>query len=766
MAEGVGVPSGPSRGGYPGASGMQNGARHAMRRKLASSFLDRKFARCSLFLAGIFAAHAIRCARTVGLQQSQRWMMQAMKWSVLSLAMTTTAPTAVSNLSPAGDAGLFLVDACRSPRVRTLVEFAEQEVVLPTGQYKGQKWRAERQPWVRLLFEELDSRRWIQNVITGPTQSGKTQAAFTIPILHQVFEEKENTVIGLPDDDMGNKKYKTDLLPIMLASPNLSKLVPESGKGSRGGTVKDEIEFTNSVIAALMTRGASDEGKAGFTARYLNVTEAGGFSVATQTSTETNPLRQLLGRLKGFKRHQRRAIIEGTVKLANMLPWSLRGEDDGPVISSQSQLVTPCPHCGVFNCPEREDFKGHENAITEDQAVNESSFFCPYCGESLSEEDRKVANRDIRLVHRGQTINQQGDIEGDLPPTSTLWFRYTQWHNLLSSFGDIAAEEWEAAQSPEGTQDRDDFERALQQQTWCIPFESSLITQEPLVAIRLRGRGGGLLPRNTVPADTIKLTMGVDIGKQWGWWILIAWRESGQRYIVGFSRFQIMEGDKGRVHDYIVKALDEIISPMVETGFACEGDGMAIPDSVWIDGGYHPNAVAEFVKKSGPVMRNRYKLCRGRGEAASQKWLKRKFTQPKRRSKSQPLVGRGWYAEINFERGVLEYTFDADMWKLDVHSGLRDGPDRPNGIAFWRADSPKDHDLLSQHLTNEQLNSEWKPGKGEERKWLKEGQNHGLDCAAMASVAGEAAGVEMPEVVEEAPELEGGFYAQLLRAGA
>lgn len=668
---------------------------------------------------------------------------------------------------PAVEAGNFLIDACRAPRVRSLIEFAEQEIVLPTGQYKGQKWRADRLPWNRLLFEELDSRRWIQIIGTGPTQSGKTQGFFTIPILHQVYEERENTVIGLPDDDMGDKKYKTDLLPIMQASPNLSRLIPSGGKGSRGGSVKDQIEFANSVIAALMTRGASDEGKAGFTARYLNVTEAGGFSVATETSTETNPLRQLLGRLKGFKRHQRRAIIEGTVKLANMLPWSLRGEDDGPILSSQSQLVTPCPHCGGFISPEREDFRGHENAITEDEAVNRSSFFCPLCDAVLSEQDRKVANRDLRLIHRGQVISSSGDVVGDLPPTSVLWFRYTQWHNLLSSYGDIAAEEWEAAQCPDGTQDRDDMERALQQQTWCIPFKSSLVDQEPLVANKLRQRGGGLLPRNTIPADTQKLTMGVDIGKTWGWWVLIAWRETGQRYIAGFSKFQVMEGDQGRIHDYIVKALDTVIAPLVETGFACEGDGMAIPDSVWIDGGYHPNAVAEFVRKSGPVIQNRYKLCRGRGESASQKWLRGQFSQPKRRSKSQPLTGRGWFAEINYERGVLEYTFDSDLWKLDVHSGLRDGPDRPNGIAFWRADSPKDHDLLIQHLVNEQLNSEWKPGKGEEEKWLKNGQNHGLDCVAMASAAGEATGVVMPvadSADAESSETEN-FYAKVLGVG-
>ena len=683
----------------------------------------------------------------------------------MTLTLTTTA-----NPSTAASAGQFLVNVCRAPRVRSLIEFAEQEIVLPTGQYAGQKWRADRLPWNRLLFEEIDSRRWIQITGTGPTQSGKTQAFFTIPILHQVYEEKENTVIGLPDDDMGDKKYKTDLRPIMQASPRLAELIPAGGKGSRGGSVKDQIEFSNGVIAALMTRGSSDEGKAGFTAKYLNVTEAGGFSVATQTSTETNPLRQLFGRLKGFKRHQRRAIVEGTVKLADMLPWSMRGEDDGPLISSQSVLVTPCPHCGVYNCPERADFVGHEGALTEDQAVNESSFYCPDCGEALSEADRKTANRDLRIIHRGQSIDKQGNVIGELPPTSNLWFRYTQWHNLLSSYGDIAAEEWQASQCPEGTQERDDFERALQQQTWCIPFESSLVIHEPLVASKLRSRGASELPRNTVPADTIKLTMGVDIGKRWGWWALIAWREGGQRSVVGFSKFQVMEGDQGRVHDYIVRALEEIIQPMVETGFACEGDGMAIPDAVWIDGGYHPDAVAEFVRNAGPILRNRYKFCRGRGESAAQKWLRGKFDQPKRRTKSKPLVGRGWFAEVNYERGVLEYTFDADFWKLDVHSGLRDGPDRPNGISFWRADSPKDHDLLTQHLTNEQLNTEWKPGKGEENKWIKTGQNHGLDCVAMASAAGDAAGVVMPEIeIEEVTEIESppeNFYSKMLGGGS
>ncbi len=632
---------------------------------------------------------------------------------------------------------------CRAPRVLGHCEFAEKYIRIKTGDNKG-PWRRSTLPWAGAFFDLLDDPRWLRVVVTGPTQSGKTQQCLTIPTLRKVKElPQNNIVLGFPDGDMVDKKFRTDFLPMIENSPGLRGLLPSGGVGSKGGKIKDTFTFGNGVVAALMTKGASDEGKAGFTADYAAITEAGGFSEGPETSTETDPLRQIIGRLLAFKRENRRVMIEGTVKVASMLPWTMRGRDDGPMISSQSRLLTPCPHCGEWVCPEREHFVGWQEAETEDMAANEGTFTCPACTAILDDDDRKEANRDLRVVHRGQDIDVQGNVTGPEPPTSTLWFRYTQWHNLLTSYGDLGAKEWEAAQQAEGTAVRDRLERALHQQTWCIPFVSSLVENETLDPEDLVKRTESW-PKNILPPDTKRVTIGVDLGKRKGWWVAIAWREGGQRHVPSYGDFEVMPEGEGDVHAHIVSALKDSIRPMVEQGFAIEGAENMVPEAVWIDGGYHPDAVAEFVRDSGGVKCNRYRFCRGRGESASHKWLKGAFYNRKKTTKATPYIGKGWFAELNTKRRCIEVTCDSDHWKLDVDDGFRGDKEGPGKITLYQPTKIREHDQLCQHVANEQYVSTWKAGEGEKGGWKKSGQNHGKDVLAYASGANAALEDKLP----------------------
>lgn len=626
---------------------------------------------------------------------------------------------------------------------------------MPSGEYKGQPWRRERLPWARALFDLLDEPHWLQVVTTGPTQSGKTQQCLTIPTLRRVREfPQHNIVLGFPDGDMADKKFRTDFLPVLESSPGLRALLPKGGVGSKGGKIKDSLTFGNGVLAALMSKGAKDEGKAGFSAPYAAITEAGGFSEGTETSHETDPFRQIKGRLLAYQRKNRRVQIEGTVKIESMLPWSLRGRDDGPLISSQSRLVSPCPHCGEWISPEREHFVGWQEAASEDQAANESTFVCPCCAVVLTEGDRAKSNRDLRVVHRGQTINKNGDVEGDRPPTSTLWFRYSQWHNLLTSYGDIAASEWEATQSAEGTSQRDNLERALHQQTWCIPFESSLVENVKLDAALVKQRKAKC-PRNVLPEDTVKVTIGVDLGDWTGWWVGVAWRANGVRHVFGYGMFDVKQNREDDADERLRHALEKFAAEAIAPGFVQEG--MAVrraADLVWIDGNYCTATVSAWIRTQGAPRSSRYRFARGAGRSSRNQFGEGEYySAPRLRTKSRPKIGKEWYANINFARGIQENTFNADYWKLSVDEGLLAKPDTPGAIVLFEPSFLKEHDRFANHMANEHLERQWIPGQGEKATWKRNGAQHWKDALAMASAAGDEAGaVSNYTVVESAGE--------------
>src|SRR6188768_2226308 len=134
----------------------------------------------------------------------------------------------------------WFLGQARARRLRTMRQFAEQEIVIPEGPFQGRKFRCARQPYTGLWFDAVDSGCWNRHVATGPTQSGKTLSCFVIPMLYHLFELGETVICGLPDMDMAGDKWRESILPVIERS-KYRRLLPRSGGGSRGGRVESVL---------------------------------------------------------------------------------------------------------------------------------------------------------------------------------------------------------------------------------------------------------------------------------------------------------------------------------------------------------------------------------------------------------------------------------------------------------------------------------------------------------------------------------------------
>src|SRR5450432_2600087 len=101
----------------------------------------------------------------------------------------STDPSAYNHLQQnlRTDLAWFL-ERAKAPRLRSMREFAEAEIVIPDGPFAGRRFRCSRQPYTGLWFDAVDSGHWQRCVATGPTQSGKTLSCFVIPLLYHLFE--------------------------------------------------------------------------------------------------------------------------------------------------------------------------------------------------------------------------------------------------------------------------------------------------------------------------------------------------------------------------------------------------------------------------------------------------------------------------------------------------------------------------------------------------------------------------------------------------
>ena len=188
------------------------------------------------------------------------WTRSARSNGPLELAMVMATSTITSRHQTREDLLWFLRQS-RPRRLRSMRQFAEEEIVIPSGPFIGRRFRCARQPYTGLWFDQIDSGRWSRCVATGPTQSGKSLTCFVIPMLYHLFEMGETVICGLPDMDMAADKWREDILPVIDQS-RFRSLLPSAGGGSRGGRV-ESLQFANGATLKFMSGGGSDKSRGG-----------------------------------------------------------------------------------------------------------------------------------------------------------------------------------------------------------------------------------------------------------------------------------------------------------------------------------------------------------------------------------------------------------------------------------------------------------------------------------------------------------------------
>jgi len=649
---------------------------------------------------------------------------------------------------------------CTAAEVRSLRQFAREEIILPDdgGPFAGEPFDPDCQPYVDILFEELEHGGWSEVFITGPNQSGKTLCAFVILIVYTAAELRKNVIVGVPTIEMANDKWDIDIKPVFMASPNLRVLLPKSGPGSEGskGKVKDSVTLANGVKIKFLSTGGSDASKAGFTGGKAIVTEAPAWSRKVTTSHEASPLDQVRARQfsvpqfldDGSVNPERQLIVEGTLTVDSELPWTAKEN------SSDSVLVCPCVHCKEHVAPEREHFGGFEKAKNEVEARDLGSFFCPACGEAINQEQRIKMVRNMRLIHKGQAIDKRGRVKGDRPKTFTLFFRWSAFQNLFVSNSELSVREWKAAQHEDETAEKENAERALCQQTWAKPFELKLIDAAPLDRKEIRKRTANYTI-GVLPPDTQHLVFGVDVGMYTCWYFGIAFRSDGSLHcpIYGSVDTDISKSmDKKTKKQYVGSAIKSAlhqIFDIIEGGFAMPGGQMKAGDLTLVDTRYQTKHVFDAVKQRGTGVKGPYLGIQGVGKSQLDS---RRYVAPKKRAGVVRSLGDRYHVEYAQEHRARKVVIDVDDSKLAIQQCLRVTPGLPGSLTLAFAPQ-RDHQRVSNHLASE-FYKVWKDKNGEVKEEFRQfGGNHLLDCAGYAWVGGKILKWKVPDKKTE-PEPE------------
>lgn len=638
----------------------------------------------------------------------------------------------------------WLLAAADVPRLRGMGEFAEAEVIIPTGRWQGERFRLDRQPFTRLLYQEIDSGRWTRHVILGPSQSGKTLSSSIMPVLYHCFEVGEAVVYGVPTEDIVEDKWRDDLYPAIAAGP-YAQYLPRQGAGSRGGDPGLRVTFQNGGVLRFMTGGGSDKSRAAYTARVLVVTETDAFGRASEASVETSQIGQLIARTMSYGRTGARIYLECTVSTSDGITWSWYQE------GSASRIVVLCPACGAPVTPEREHLVGWQDAPNVLDAMEGAAFACPQCGTLWTEDERRQMNETALLVHKGQEV-VDGQIEGALPRTDTLGFRWTAFNNLFWTAGDIASMEWEAARAG----NEQDAEKRLHQFVWAMPYDGEredltyLDYRDILVRTRPERKG-------EVPADAVCLTMAADVHKRSVYWGVAAWMPDASPHVLDYGVIEVHWETLG-LERALAVAFQEL-KEMDETGWPRVGTGELLRPKVGlVDMRYEGQSVVAACSSMGPAW------FPARGWGASQD-MGRNYVAPKQRTKVVLAIGLEYHIQREAQWRCRIVNSNVDYWKSWLHNRLTTAVGEAGALTLYGVSQFRDHMPLAKHFTSERQYEEFVAGKGRVIRWEKlHRNNHWLDVYQNCCCAAHIAGVRLREranmAASAAPAQAAGDYAE------
>ena len=374
-------------------------------------------------------------------------------------------------------------------------------------------------------------------------------------------------------------------------------------------------------------------------------------------------------------------------------------------------------------------------------AKGAGAFNCPNCGQVWSDEERVTADVNGRVLHEGQSFDEQQQADviiGEPPQTDTLGFRWSAVNNLFLSPGEIAADEWKASRAA----DEEAAEREMRQFVWALPLAPAAWRQSQLEPHQLTARMVAGMTKGVVPATAQFLTLGVDLGKYLAHWVAVAWSAGACGHIVDYGRLDVASADLG-VERALMTTLRQLREELVEPGWRQDGSANPkVPDVVFVDAGYTTEVVYAFCREVG----ERFRPALGRGTDQQHRQWQGKAAQTGSRVSS---IGEGYHTAWLPVQQLHLVAVDADHWKTWVHQRLSTPMGTPGAMTLFQA-LPQDHLSLAKHLTAETKVEEFVSGKGVVVRWERlRRQNHWLDALYNACAAGHLCGVRL---VDEVPK--------------
>ncbi len=311
---------------------------------------------------------------------------------------------------------------------------------------------------------------WDERVALGPVQDTKTWSMTTVPTLYAIAELRRSVVIGWPDRSIAGKYWRGKFKPTLEAS-GLGNLLPEDGPGSDGGAPEDVLFATGARLYLLGAGAKNEAGQAMVTAPIVKVEE--------RDSIRPRWVELLYQRNESYGEHKRRS---STSTLKHDKGSSTSAVYEG---STAYRAWFQCPLCVAAAHPSGgwqtfEPDRFHYDPTDDIAAEATAHIVCAHVPEHRIHDGIRagmITSRRWRRVARGQAVQPDGTVTGDLPRTKVWGLRWTALDSKLKPLGELAKQHRQACERRDAHGDHEPL-RQFYRDKWVMAYREDVEGQD------------------------------------------------------------------------------------------------------------------------------------------------------------------------------------------------------------------------------------------------------------------------------------------------
>jgi len=357
----------------------------------------------------------------------------------------------------------------------------------------------------------------------------------------------------------------------------------------------------------------------------------------------------------------------------------------------------PCPECEEYFIPRFKLLKWPEGCSPQ-KAMHEAALACPHCGSLIPDNQKSKMNARGVYIAPGQTVDKDGNIDGDIPENDTASFWVSGLCSPWKTFGERAKAWLEAVRSGDpgriqavlNTGFGELYKTGADSPEWQLVFD------------RCRSYSTGTIPQDASDRG-LALVLTVDVQKNRLEFVVRMWGYGMESWLI----------DQGQL--YGETAHDSVwtdLETLMERKYGLHHIKIALIDSGYNPGDSHKQPVNKI-----------YEFCRRHPGIA--RATKGKDTQEK------PI--RANHIDVNYggrtiKRGLQLWHIDTNFTKSFVYSRIQVPDGEPD---LWHLPEDITEDYAKQVTAEAPVN---KPSG--QVVWVRNRKdNHMLDCEAMQVAA-------------------------------